>query len=44
MITFQDIESYCKMRKIELSQYELDLINKMSRWAGEEIGKLRKEE
>lgn len=43
-ITWKDIQSYCEMRKIQLSQYEIDVIIKIKRWANEEIAKLKEDE
>lgn len=43
-ITWKDVQAYCDMRKIELSQYEIDVIIKIKRWANEEIAKLKEDE
>lgn len=44
MITFVDIDSWCRLRKTQLSQYELDLIRKMSTWADSAISELKESE
>lgn len=41
--TWQDMESYCAVRKIKLSQLEIDYIIKCKNWANSEINKLRKD-
>lgn len=43
-ITWQDIESYCRIRKIELTQLEVDYLLKIKSWASDEIYKLEQEE
>lgn len=43
-ITWQDIESYCKIRKLELTQLEIDYLLKIKGWASDEIYNLEKEE
>lgn len=43
-ITWQDIDSYCRVRKIDLSQLEIDYLLKIKNWAKDEINKLEKEE
>lgn len=43
-ITWTDIESYCRIRKIDLTQLEVDYLIKIKAWASEEISKLDKEE
>jgi hypothetical protein len=39
-ITYQDICSYCTVRKTELSLYEIDLLLQMNTWAKQEINAL----
>lgn len=41
--TFQDIESLCNLRRIHLTQHELDLVMKCKNWANAEIKELKKE-
>lgn len=41
---WQDINSYCQVRKINLSQTEIDYIMKCKKWASNEISKLRDDE
>ena len=43
-ITFNDIATYSKVRKVELSQLELDYILKCRAWASKEIHELEKKE
>lgn len=43
-ITWTDIESYAIMRKVDFTQYEIDLIVKCNNWASEQISRMRKEE
>lgn len=40
-ITWQDLQSWSIVRKCELSQYEVELIRKMSVWADEAIAELK---
>lgn len=42
-LTWTQIESYAKMRKIDFTQNEINLILKMNSWANQEVEKLRKE-
>lgn len=43
-ITFADIETYRRVRRVELSQYEIDCLIKCRGWAQREINRLDKEE
>lgn len=43
-ITWQDIDSYCRLRKITLSQLEIDYLLKIKNWASDEIYNLEKQE
>ena len=43
-VTWRDIAAYCEVRKTLLSQYEVDLVRKMSVWADEAVDELKKEE
>jgi hypothetical protein len=40
-ITYQDMESYCRMKHIELTQYEIELVKRMNYWANDEVDKLK---
>lgn len=42
-ITWQDIESYCRLRKIDLSQLEIDYLLKIKGWADQQIAELEKD-
>lgn len=42
-ITWTDIASYAKMRKIDFSQYEIDLLLKCKTWAENQMSKMREE-
>ena len=44
MITWRDIDSWQRVRKADLSQYEVDLLRRMSAWADSEIAELKKSE
>lgn len=44
MITYVDIDCWCRLRKTVLSQYEIDLIRRMSIWADTAISELKKSE
>ena len=44
MITFTDIDCWCRVRKTNLSQYEVDLIRRMSVWADSAISELKESE
>lgn len=43
-ITYQDIDSYCRVNRLVFSHYELQLIKKMISWAENEKRQLEKEE
>lgn len=40
-LTWTILESYCKIRNVSLSQYEIDMIIKMNAWASEERNALQ---
>lgn len=42
-ITWQSIESYCHVRDITLSQFEIDYILKIRSWVEDETAKMRDE-
>jgi hypothetical protein len=43
-ISYQDIESFCRITQTNLSIYEVGLIRKMSSWASAEEYKAHEEE
>ncbi len=43
-ITWQDIESYCNLRNMKLSQLELSYLLKIIKWVEEEINELTKDD
>lgn len=43
-VTWQDIESYCRVRKANLTQIEIDYLLKIKNWVSEAINELEKEE
>lgn len=44
VMTFKDIEAYCTMRNLKLTQTELDYMLKIDAWANEQIRKMQDEE
>ena len=40
-LTWNILESYCKIRNVKLTQYEIELIIKMNSWASEERNALQ---
>lgn len=43
-ITWTDIDSYAKIRKIDFKQAEIDLLLKMKSWSSSQIQKMRDEQ
>lgn len=43
-MTWQEVESYCRLRGIRLTQYEMDVIIRMKGWAYEQIEAMKKED
>lgn len=43
-LSWTEIESYCRLRDIVLTQYELDVVIKMFGWASEQIKAMRDED
>lgn len=43
-ITWNDVESYCRMRKVDLTQYEINTLLKIKRIANATIKKLKEDE
>ena len=42
-MSWQEVESYCRLRDIQLRQYEIDTLIKMQHWAYEQIKAMNKE-
>lgn len=42
-MSWQEVESYCRIRDIQLRQYEIDVFIKMKRWAYEQIKAMKDE-
>ena len=42
-ITWQSIRAYCEVRKLKLSQFEIDYIIKIRSWAEDQISQMRED-
>ena len=42
-ITWQEIESYCHVRRLALTQFEIDYIIKIRLWADSQISEMRED-